>query len=86
METNNKRNDSFIDPIVLVYSDGFTQLKELSNPKLRGAKLNGRRPVLILYPEGLVDQALIDQFYFTFDPKYGQAVSYKPMGTPYKLS
>lgn len=83
--SNNIPDGSLVDPVIFIYPTGKTQLKESGLGLLyKGCKLDGKRPTLILYPEGLLSEAEITQFRFILPPYKGQAVSYKPLGVPYK--
>ena len=80
----NLPDGSMIDPVVFVYPNGRTQVKESGlDVHFRGVKLDGKRPSLILYPEGLLTANTIDKFKYVLHPYHGQAISYKPTGAPY---
>lgn len=84
---SNSPEYEFVDPVIFIYPNGKTQIKESGLGLMyKGCKLDGKRPTLILYPEGLLSEAEIENFRFILTPYKGQAVSYKPTGATYYAS
>ena len=73
------------DPIIFIFGDGSMVKKPaVKDLKYKGIKINGCRPTLILYPLGVLNKDVIDNFKYLLHPIKGQILVYEPKGVIYK--
>jgi len=81
---SNNPEHELIDPIIILFPTGKVLVRPSDQGiRYKGVKVDGKRPHLILYPEGVLNDDEVKSFEYMVHPKHGQWLTYKPTGAPY---